>query len=103
MKQFDVFRNPDSHSARQRPYLVILQSDVLRGVATAVVAPLALSSRFPPISRLTPTVTIAGKEYVILISDLASIPRKVLKRSIGTTATKRDEILAALDLVFVGF
>lgn len=103
MRQFDVFRNPDSASARQRPYLVILQSDLLRDVSTVVVAPLALSSRFPPITRLTPTIAIAGNEYVILTTDIASIPRKALKRGVGTAAAKRDEILSALDLVFVGF
>jgi toxin CcdB len=103
MKQFDLLRNPDIVSARMRPYLVVLQSDFLSIVDTVVVAPLALPSRVKPIARLTPMVVVGSSEYVIVTSELAAVPKSALKRVVGSAAAKRDEILAALDLIFVGF
>lgn len=103
MRQFDIFRNPDAASARRRPYVVVLQSDLLSGVGTVVVAPLALPERTNAVSRLTPIVDVAGSRHVMLIHDLAAIERRVLKRTVGTAAAMRDEILAAIDLVFIGF
>lgn len=103
MKQFDIYRNPDAVAARRRPYLVVLQSDFLNVVETVAVAPLALLERTKPISRLTPFVDVAGTKHILLVHELAAIPRGTLKRHAGTAAAKRDEILSALDLVFLGF
>ena len=103
MRQFDLYRNPDQASARRRPYLVVLQSDLLTIIETVVVAPLALLSRSKSAPRLTPIVEVGGVDHAILVHDMAAIPRSQLKRPVGTAASKRDELLAALDLVFLGF
>jgi len=103
MKQFDVYRNPDAKAARIRPYVVILQSDFLSIVETVVVAPLASAVRAKPIVRLTPLLDVAGVQYAIYVHDMAAIPRALLKRKVVSAAAKRDEIVAALDLVFHGF
>jgi len=103
MKQFDICRNPDPAFGRRRPYLVILQSDFLGAVESVVVAPLAPATRIEPIGRLTPTVDVAGVKHVLLVHEMAPVSRSYLKRVVGTMAPKRDEILAALDLVFLGF
>jgi len=103
MRQFEIFRNPDTVSARSRPYIVVLQSDFLSGVGSVVVAPLAPAARVKPLVRLTPKIPVGNSDYVVMMHELAAIPRKVLKRSVGTAASKSDELVAALDLVFVGF
>jgi toxin CcdB len=103
MRQFDLFRNPDPVSARRRPFVVVLQSDLMKVIETVVVAPLAPSSRIKLVPRLTPVIDIAGVDHAILVHDLAAIARSQLKRPRGTAASKRDELLAALDLVFLGF
>ena len=103
MKQFDIFRNPDPVFARRRPYLVVLQSDFLNTVETVVVAPLAPATRTKQIERLTPAIEISGTPHVLLVHEMAPVTRTRLKRAVGTMAAKRDEILAAVDLIFVGF
>jgi CcdB protein len=40
IEQFDVFKNPDTSEAKYRPFLVVLQSDLLTGLRATVVAPL---------------------------------------------------------------
>ena len=103
MKQFDIFRNPDPLFGRRRPYLVILQSDFLNVVETVMVAPLAPASRTKAIARLTPEIDVAGAAHILLVHEMAPVVRSNLKRVVGTMVTKRDEIMAAVDLIFVGF
>lgn len=103
MKQFEIYKNPNPSASRRRPYLVVLQSDLLSVVETVVVAPLATLERTKPISRLTPIVDLDGLKHALMVHELAAIPRGILKRCVGSAASKRDEILSALDLVFLGF
>lgn len=103
MRQFDLFKNPDPISARRLPYLVVLQSDLLAIVETVVVAPLMPAHRVKVVPRLMPSIGIAGVEHVVLVHDMAAIARNQLKRQVGTAAAKRDELIAAVDLVFTGF
>ena len=39
-RQFDVVANPDPIDAALRPYLLVLQSDIVSGLTSTVVAPL---------------------------------------------------------------
>ncbi|MFM9862038.1 MAG: CcdB family protein [Micropepsaceae bacterium] len=103
MRQFDLYKNPDPVSARRLPFVVVLQSDLLTVIETVVVAPLALASRTKVVPRLIPTIEIAGVEHAILVHDMAAIARTQLKRQVGTAAAKRDELIAAIDLIFTGF
>jgi len=103
MKQFDIYRNPDTQSARRTPYLVVLQSDFLSVVESVVVAPLVPLARRKPVARLMPIIAVAGIDHVLLAHEMAAISRALLKRPAGTAAPARDEIIAALDLVFLGF
>jgi toxin CcdB len=103
MRQFDLFKNPDPVSARRFPYVVVLQSDLLAVIETVVVAPLTPAHRTKVVPRLMPTVEIAGVEHAILVHDMAAIARAQLKRNVGTAAAKREELIAAIDLVFTGF
>lgn len=67
MAQFDLFR----HARNKRyPFLLDLQADLLRGLATRVVAPLTAVKRLngKPIGRLNPIVEVEGKQYAILFS-----------------------------------
>ena len=41
MAQFDVYRNPNPATAAAIPYLLDVQSDLLQGLLTRVVVPLA--------------------------------------------------------------
>jgi hypothetical protein len=41
-RQFDIVRNPDPEDVSRRPYLLILQSDLVSGLRSTVVAPLVV-------------------------------------------------------------
>ena len=103
MAQFDVYKNtgPDS---RRIPYLLDIQSDLLPALATRVVVPLVRSSEYKaPVRRLHPVFDVEGIGVVMLTSDLAGILRSELGAKIGSFASHRDEIAAALDFLIYGF
>jgi toxin CcdB len=55
-----------------------------------------------PITRLNPTARIDGTEYVLVVQDLASIPSAALTRRVTSLASRRADIIAALDLLITG-
>ena len=61
--RFDVVRNPGKRDASTVPYLLVLQSELLDGIDTRVVAPLvrpsALASK--TLTRLNPEFEIDGE------------------------------------------
>ena len=104
MSQFDVYRNPDPGSQARIPFVVVLQSDLLDAVENHVVAPLRLKQEnaIIPVVRLNPVVQIDGADYLVRVQDIATVPRRMLKQRVANLSPQRDEILAALDLLFTG-
>jgi toxin CcdB len=105
MAHLDIYRNPDPVSAELLPFVVDAQSDLLSDLPTCMVVPLARPEAIEamPILRLNPSVTVDGLSLVVLTQDMAPVPRRMLKASVGSLATQRDEILAALDFLFTGY
>jgi toxin CcdB len=101
MAQFDLFRHP---SDKRYPFLLDLQADLLRDLATRVVAPLTPVRRLrgKPIGRLNPVVEIEGTEYAVLFQDVAALPVNALGATAGNLRARRDELISALDLLFTG-
>ena len=101
MGQFDLFRHLRS---RRYPFLLDLQADLLRDLATRVVAPLTPVKRLggKPISRLNPVVAIDGAQYAILFQELAAVPVTAIGETVGSLRNRRDDLIAALDLLFTG-
>lgn len=105
MSQFDVYPNPDPGSKARIPYVVVLQFDLLDAIENHVVAPLRSKrdKAIIPVVRLNPVAHIGGKEYLVRVQDIATVPRRMLKKPVANLSPQRDEILAALDFLFTGF
>jgi len=97
--RFDVHRN-----AAGEGYLLDVQSDLLAGLNTRIVAPLipvALAPR--PAARLNPVLQFDGDAVVMVTQFLAAVPQKELGRTLGSLEACGDEVSAALDMLFLGF
>jgi len=99
MGQFDVYAG----IGRSTRLVVDLQSDILAPIATRIVAPLFQPSETPLLTELTPLVRLDGRDLVVMIPLLASIPVRELQRPVGSLATDQDAIKRALDVLFLGF
>ncbi len=102
IRQFDVVANPDAVDAEHRPYLVNLQSDLVSGLRSTVVAPLIPREQLTGARRLNPLVRIEDREYWLATHELFAIERRMLGTTVATIAVERDAVIAALDLVFTG-
>jgi toxin CcdB len=104
MPQFAVYRNPNPDTRSAYPLLLDVQSDLIESLATRVVVPLspAAAMKGRRLGTLTPALDIGGRQYVMLTPQLAGVAVKSLGPRVGDCAARRQEILAALDLLLTG-
>src|ERR1700731_1051225 len=102
-RQFDVVSNPDPVEAAYRPYLVVLQSDLVSGLTSTVVGPLVPREQMKGAHRLKPLLPVGGREYWLATHELFAVDQRALHAKVATLADHRHAIVAALDFVFIGF
>ena len=103
MSQYDVFENPIPRARSAFPFVTILQSEFADTGRDRMVAPLVARSRMPGVAgRLTPIVQVLGVEHVLLIPRMAPVGVADLHGVKDQLVRYRDEIVAALDFLFVG-
>lgn len=99
MAQFDIYTSPSAGAA----YLLDLQDELIDMLSTRVVAPLiALEEVDKRMKILSPVIPVKGVDHILMTHLLAAIPGASLKGKVGSAASQRDEIIAALDFLFTG-
>lgn len=103
MAQFDVYENLNPATCESIPYLLDVQADLLDALATRVVVPLVLASEAGGTAKhFCPPFKIKGVSVVMSTGELAGLPLRTFGAKVTSLKTKRDEIIAALDLLFTG-
>ena len=99
MARFEVFQ------AKDGPFLLLdLQSDLLDGIKTRVVAPLfPVTDMYWQIGKLNPRFDIDGVTYVMATHRLGAVEAKELGSLVANLSDHADKILAATDFLFQGF
>lgn len=86
------------------PYVLDVQSDLLKALATRMVVPLALTS-LPASSlprRLCPLVQVKGQSLMLVPFEAAPLDKRHLKSKVATLRERADDIVAAMDAVLSG-
>jgi toxin CcdB len=101
MAQFDVHKD---RNGKTYPLLLDVQADLLTHLDTRVVVPLALkrSYRIKPMRILNPIVVVRNVEYVAVFQELAAIVTGDLGEVVGSVASQRPVVIAALDFLLTG-
>jgi toxin CcdB len=103
VSQFDVFENPIARARRAYPFVAVLQSNLAETGRDRIVAPLVPRKRLPgTVGRLTPHVTVAGVDHVLLVPSMTAMLADDLREPRGQLVSYRDQIVAALDYLFLG-
>ena len=103
MSQFDVFENPIPRARRAYPFVAVLQSSLADTGRDRIVAPLAPRKRLAgTIGRLAPHVTVEGVDHVLLVPSMTAVLASDLRDKRGQLISFRNEIVAALDCLFLG-
>ncbi|QDX82035.1 plasmid maintenance protein CcdB [Denitratisoma sp. DHT3] len=99
MARFSVYPNPSSNG-----YLIDVQADAMSHFNTRMVIPLLPLAEAPkPATVLNPLFEIDGETYSMVTQYMAAYPVKALKSAVFGVEDRRDEIVAAIDLLLQGF
>lgn len=103
MAQFDVYQNPNPATNKAIPYYLNVQADLLDSLNTRVIVPLVREEEMgKSVKGLHLRFKVKGETVVLSTAELAGLPIRSLGDKVASLKSKRDEIIAALDLVFAG-
>jgi toxin CcdB len=104
MAQWDVYPNPSPRMREVLPYVVVVQSDLLGGLGTRLVAPLArhLSTHAGMTTRLSPTVNVRGEPVVLVMQECAPVDARTLRKPVASLREQSHLIVGAMDAVISG-
>ena len=103
IRQFDACPNPERQSRARVLYILVLQDDRLSDTRGVVVAPLVAADDVRGDQYLYPIVQVEGRKLAVIVTEIATIPRSALERSVANLRDERDRIIRALDILFTGF
>ncbi|MEO7221431.1 MAG: CcdB family protein [Devosia sp.] len=97
MARFDLHR-------RQGRLVVDVQADIIPYVGTRLVIPLYDLGEVPrSMPRLHPILQVDGRSYVLAAQLMAAVPVAELGPPIGSLDHHYDQIVAAIDMILLGF
>jgi toxin CcdB len=104
MAQFSVYRNGNPATRKAIPLLLDIQCDLISDLATRVVVPLypARTMKLAELKTLTPRFQIEGTGYLMVTPQLAGVSVKALGERVADLSDRRQEIIAAIDLLVTG-
>ncbi|MCR8548378.1 CcdB family protein [Salipiger sp. P9] len=95
--QFDLYRMGDG------TLVTVLQSDLLDGLQTRVVAPLIPADQIGRVmAPLNPSVQVGAERFLLMPQLAATLTVAELGERVGSLAVMRDEIVRALDALLSG-
>lgn len=98
MAQFDVYRLPHDGG-----WVVDCQSDLHDHLESRFVVPLIPVARAPaPASRLHPTLTVNGDEFVLATHLATAVRLRELRQPLTSLADQRLAIVGAIDVLVTG-
>jgi toxin CcdB len=101
--QCDVHRNADDRGRDLYPFLLDVQADLLSDLETRVVVPLVAAAAYGRrAGRLHPQFEIDGQSVVMATHLLAAVRRSELGARVASLADRRDEVIAAVDVLLGG-
>ena len=100
--QFDVFINPSTRGAEGRPYVVVVQANILKASNQRLVVPLVVEHEIKPMGRLNPGFEIEGRRVYLQPLEMVAFPAGSLRRHVANLEDFRYQIIGAIDIVLTG-
>ena len=101
IRQFEVFANPERKGSSIR-YIVVLQSSHVSDTRGVLAAPLDEPRERYRGQRLSTTIYVRGETLTLVVTEMAVVPRRLLREPIASVSAERDRIVLALDFLFTG-
>ncbi len=86
-------------------YLLNVQADIFDMLETRICIPLVAikSAKNQQYAKLKPVLKIAGKNFVMITTDMAAIDIQILKKPIANLEEQRHTIVDSIDFLLQGF
>ena len=97
LQQYDLIAAPTKAGY---PYFAVVQSDLLGGLVTRIVAPLVDATKLDPLESLWPKVAFNNSTYVVLIPLMQSLRLDPSMIAIGNVGANADAIQSSIALAF---
>ena len=98
MARFDVYLTGGGD------YVLDVQTDLIPPLGTRLVIPLMMPGKVPQaVGRLHPLVEVDGQTLVMATHLMGAIPQRQIGRRVGSLWERYDDVVAALDMIFLGF
>jgi Domain of unknown function (DUF4169)/CcdB protein len=78
----------------------VLQADRLFHTSTVVVAPLVHADRLREDQALYPVFETNGQRVGLMINELATVPRRILKSYVKSLGRERHRVIRSIDTLF---
>ena len=102
--QYDVYPNPSPRMRDSYPFVLDIQSDLLKALATRMVVPLPVTS-LPATSlprRLCPVLVVQSQSLMLVPFEAAPLDKRHLKAKVCSLRERAHDIVAAMDAVLSG-
>jgi toxin CcdB len=104
MAQFDVYPHPVEDMRDVQPYVVDIQSQLIRSPIACITIPLArLAADTLPMSRLNPRIQIGDEILVLDTLFISSFDSGELRRRVANLSNDAQTIWDALDFALHGY
>jgi toxin CcdB len=104
MAQWDVYENPVASARERLPFLLVLQSDLLKELPTRLVVPLSLGKtrdkNLP--KQLVPRFDVKGVSVVLKPHEAGVVAASALRKPIASLRDDARRVVAAIDAVISG-
>lgn len=100
--QFTIYRNKGN--ARDYPYLLNVQSDIIDELNTRMVIPLVPLAAFigRPAQRINPIISVEGNKYLVMTHEMAGVRLAQLGEPVTDLQESRQIVKAAIDFLIDG-
>ena len=103
MAQFDVYLHPVGEWRDQSPYVLDVQSDLVRGVRNRLTIPLTHIWVEAPAERLAPVLQVEGVSLFLDTLGILAFPSSDLRNPVCSLREDAKRIWSALDFALHGY
>lgn len=101
MAQFDVYKNNNPRTNKKVPYLIDVQSDVLRHLNTRVVVPLSRDKKI--FNGLIKELTVNDEKVYLITSQIGTALVSELNEKVCSLGNQKEDIKNSIDFLIYGF
>lgn len=101
MAQFDVYINENTLTNQRVPYLLDVQSDILKSLNTRVVIPLVRDLKC--VKGLAKEFVINDEKVYLTTAQMGAVMMNELKQKVTSLENEKEEIKNSIDFLIYGF